>query len=108
MRADCAADCVLGACAQVTPVRPFERNGEILTVAILAQGTHWATAARQASCPGSIPASVFHASTLASFLQTCLQGARAQILLLPGLLAAGYWLARLACLLAARLPGLVG
>ena len=36
----------------------------------------------------------------ACFMQTCFQGARAQILLLPGLLAAGSWLARLACLLA--------
>ena len=57
---------MLGACTQLTHIRKFERNRVFVTVAILAQGTHWATAAKQASCPGSIPAAVVDAKTLGS------------------------------------------
>ena len=57
---------MLGACTQPTHIRKFERNRVFVTVAILAQGTHWATAAKQASCPGSIPAAVVDAKTLGS------------------------------------------
>ncbi len=88
---------MLEACTQVTPVRQEARNVTFLTVAILAQGTHWATAAKQASCPGSIPAFVFRAIKLSS-CKPAFRERGAQILLLLGLLAARL-LAGQACLL---------
>jgi len=39
-------------------------QASVITVAILAQGTHWATAVKKAYCPGSIPGAVFHAILL--------------------------------------------
>ncbi len=75
------------------PFRKFEQNREYVTVASLAQGTHGATAAKQASCPGSISAAVFHATIIAS----CKPARRERVLCWPELCLLPAWLV---CLLA--------
>ncbi len=71
MRVDCAADCVFGAYTQMICINIFECNEAIITIAILNQSAHWVVAARQGSCPDSIPASVLHAKMFVSCKFVC-------------------------------------